>query len=442
MGALSLKAIIQISDMIKVLWFTNVDVDLGDLEKGLNSDKRGWMSTLAAEIMEETELHVASMSVKKKKSFLQGNLLYNHYLTPKFARTKLFLRILLGYKSVNNNILPQMLKLVEEIQPDLVHIHGSENEYIRIIPELNKMNIPALVSLQGIVSVISKKFTAGYSKLYVFTHFFNRGFKRTAILPQTLFLQWYQFKKQAKLEEEIFKEVPFFAGRTFWDRSIVGVLNPKAMYFHIDRVLKPIFYQKVWNTKRNEEVYIIHTTTSNSIYKGFEIIAESAYLLENSGLSFEWRIAGIKEDSWSVIHARKKLGLRFPKKSLVFLGKLNALDLANRMIESDQYVSSSHIENSPNNLAEAMMLGMPCIATDVGGTSTYLQNNLNGILVPSGDPHALAGSIFSLSLDLERRKRLGMNARQISLDRHNKAKIKSAIINTYNTIIDKRLEKQ
>lgn len=40
----------------------------------------------------------------------------------------------------------------------------------------------------------------------------------------------------------------------------------------------------------------------------------------------------------------------------------------------------SHIENSPNNLCEAMILGMPCIATDAGGTSTLLSNMKDGLL--------------------------------------------------------------
>ena len=50
------------------------------------------------------------------------------------------------------------------------------------------------------------------------------------------------------------------------------------------------------------------------------------------------------------------------------------------MLKSDIFVSASHIENSPNNVAEAMILGMPCIATFAGGTSSYIEDNKNGIL--------------------------------------------------------------
>ena len=60
------------------------------------------------------------------------------------------------------------------------------------------------------------------------------------------------------------------------------------------------------------------------------------------------------------------------------------------MLASDLYVSASHIENSPNSVAEAQLIGMPCIATGVGGTATYIEHNISGIIVPPGDPYALA----------------------------------------------------
>ena len=421
--------------MTKVLWFTNVEVDYNEIISGeLNNESRGWMSTLAGELCKDVELHIVSISLRKRKP-IRKELLSSYFVTPRYAQLRMFKGMLYGYKNLDGDVTSEMMSLVSEIKPDIVHIHGSEKQFIRLVQDLNNDGIPVLVSIQGIVSVIAKKFVAGYSESFIRRYFYEKGFKKNAFLPRTQYLLLKHFRKQAILEERIFRQVPFFAGRTHWDRSIVSLLNPNAKYFHIDRILKPIYYENCWDVNRpDDEPYIIHTTTGNSVYKGFEVIAEAAYLLEQSGFSFNWRIAGLAEKDWSVKAAKRKLGSRYPQKSLIFLGKVSALKLVESMLAADQYVSASHIENSPNNLAEAMMLGLPCIATDVGGTSTYLDNNTSGMLIPEGDPHALAGCVHLLAGDKEKRKRMGEQARQVSMARHDRSNVKSAILGAYRKI--------
>jgi glycosyltransferase involved in cell wall biosynthesis len=101
------------------------------------------------------------------------------------------------------------------------------------------------------------------------------------------------------------------------------------------------------------------------------------------------------------------------------------------------YVSASHIENSPNSVAEAQLLGMPVIATDVGGTSTYIENKKSGLLIPSGDPYALAGMIKSLSMDQALQKTIARNARKEALERHNKDRIVKCLLEAYASILNR-----
>ena len=150
-------------------------------------------------------------------------------------------------------------------------------------------------------------------------------------------------------------------------------MGDEATYFKIDRILKPEFYKAVWNSPNQENnKIIIHTTLGNAIYKGVDVIAEACSYLIEKGLNFEWRVAGVTEGCWSVRAAKKKLKHKFPKHKLVFLGQLDAKQLISQMLQANFYVMCSYIENSPNNLAEAMIMGMPCVATFAGGTSTYL----------------------------------------------------------------------
>ena len=83
-----------------------------------------------------------------------------------------------------------------------------------------------------------------------------------------------------------------------------------------------------------------------------------------------------------------------------------------------------------------MILGMPCIATDVGGTSSLLCNKKDGLLIQDGDPWSLAGAIIELKNNYEKAIEYGVNARKKAIERHNPAKIVSDLIDIYNDIID------
>jgi len=109
-------------------------------------------------------------------------------------------------------------------------------------------------------------------------------------------------------------------------------------------------------------------------------------LIESGFTNFEWRVAGISNNDLIVKVVKKFLKSLYPKSNLILLGKLSELELINNLLNSNLYVMPSHIENSPNNLCEAMMLGMPCIATCVGGTASLINNNDDGVLIQDGDP--------------------------------------------------------
>ena len=284
-----------------VLWFSNVDVELG---VGLNDESRGWLSTLALELSDSIDLHIVSINPYKKGS--HNGKWTTHYLKPKYFRSRLLIKFLLGNANLEGDLVPAMLEVLKLVKPDLVHIHGTERQFIRLIPHINTESIPSIVSIQGLTSVIYKKYTAGYSSKFVNSFVYEYGFNRSSLFPRTHASRLKEFSRKALQEENLFPLVQNFAGRTDWDRTITRVLSPESNYYHVDRVLKPVFYKSRWRPLSDARVYRIHTTTGNSLYKGFEVIAEASYLLELSGLSFQWHIAGLSEDDWSVRAARKK----------------------------------------------------------------------------------------------------------------------------------------
>ena len=57
------------------------------------------------------------------------------------------------------------------------------------------------------------------------------------------------------------------------------------------------------------------------------------------------------------------------------------------------FVCPSSIENSPNSVGEAMLLGMPVVCAEVGGVADILEDGVDGLLYPAGDVKKLAEAV-------------------------------------------------
>ncbi|MBN1993495.1 MAG: glycosyltransferase [Anaerolineae bacterium] len=73
----------------------------------------------------------------------------------------------------------------------------------------------------------------------------------------------------------------------------------------------------------------------------------------------------------------------------------------------DLFVQPSWHEGLPNTILEAMAAGLPVVATAVGGTPEVVVDGVTGLIVPPGDPMALAGAIHHLLVDTNLRGQMG-----------------------------------
>lgn len=115
----------------------------------------------------------------------------------------------------------------------------------------------------------------------------------------------------------------------------------------------------------------------------------------------------------SAIEARaRSLGL---EETLQLHGHVR--DVGRRLIEMQFALLVSHEEGLPNAVLEAMAVGLPVVATAVGGTPELIAHGRTGLLVPPRDPVALSVAIASVASDAELRERLGTAARREVQDR-------------------------
>lgn len=101
--------------------------------------------------------------------------------------------------------------------------------------------------------------------------------------------------------------------------------------------------------------------------------------------------------------------------SIIFTGRRR--DIPDILSCIDVFVMPSIAEGLPNALLEAMAMGKPIVATEVGGIPEVMKNGVNGLLVPPRDPSALATAMKGLIGNDRLAAQMGDAARDLVLDK-------------------------
>ena len=93
--------------------------------------------------------------------------------------------------------------------------------------------------------------------------------------------------------------------------------------------------------------------------------------------------------------------------AVILEGWVDGAKKARLLSQADVLLLPSHTEAMPISILEAMSYGKPVIATPVGSVPTVVESGRNGLLVPVGDPKALAEAIDAFGNDAALRRRMG-----------------------------------
>ncbi len=305
--------------------------------------------------------------------------------------------------------------IIDEFKPDIIHIHGSEHFY-GMVKAAGHTDAKMLVSIQGLLGSFSRA-----------AHFFGAlslveiaSSLRILELPVRLGLLWkyYYAKKGARREARILASADGYLGRTTWDRAHVTGFNRSAGYYHVGEILRPDFYERRWALGKCDRHTLIYTNAGHPC-RGTENLLRAMALLREEFPDISLRLAGtVSTRSGYGRFVRRKINELDLGDRVEFLGYLDAGTMVRELLRSHAFVITSYIENSPNSLAEAMLLGMPCIGSYVGGIPDMLQDHGSGLLYPVDDVPLLADKMRRIFVDDEMATGLGENASRVAHERH------------------------
>lgn len=331
-------------------------------------------------------------------------------------------------------------RVISDFKPDIIHLYGTEKRHnLSLIREEKK--VPIVISLQGILATYEKNYYAGidlstYLRFLTLRDFIKGGAIRSR----------RKMQKDAFCEREMLEKVKYVEGRTDWDRVTALDINPCLQYYFCPRLLREEFYNTQKWQKDSMVPYTIFVHQGNYPIKGLHFMLEALRILKRKYANVKLFIAGrdIFDDS-TFIKKYKRSGYSIYLEEMVkkyklennmqFTGYLSAENLAEILVKCNVMVIPSAIENSPNSLAEAEVLGVPCVASYVGGNPEMLRDGQDGFLYCYNEPALLADKIGKIFDNPDLAQRLSESAREFALKRHDPTTLERTLLGIYENIL-------
>ncbi len=97
-----------------------------------------------------------------------------------------------------------------------------------------------------------------------------------------------------------------------------------------------------------------------------------------------------------------------------FTGFLDFEDKIREFSQADIFINTNKIDNMPVSILEAAAMGLPIVATNVGGISRLLNNGETGLLVADDDAEAMARAVKKLLVEPKSVRQLSDNGRKLA----------------------------
>ena len=243
-----------------------------------------------------------------------------------------------------------------------------------------------------------------------------------AIIRDILFLKLLKRKRKYSVYHLHFGRIPEIIRKNNMEWKLLKkALGLSSQIIAIDSRTKEALEKEFGSEKvnlianpfvtKNTEKYVNGETSKIVMFLGWCVKTKGIEELLSAWISIErqypdWvlKIVGPYDTEY-----QKKLKQKYHSNSIVFEGEKEHEEALDILSKSEVFVLPSYTEGFPNAVLEAMALGKPIIATDVGAIKEMLSDN-SGVVIPPQDTDAVKQALLKVLDDEKLRKSLGDNA--------------------------------
>lgn len=374
---------------MKILWVCNIMLPM--VAEYLNkeaSNKEGWLTGLADTILQNAQDNEIQLAVAFP---VQQELTENHFQVPvKGGKGILecypFVEDVNHPENYSSRLEVQFQQIAQACRPDVVHCFGTEFPHTLAVTKVFPKE-KVLVGIQGLCKLYAQRYLADLPKAVIRRVTFRDFLKKDSIQQQE-----QKFIRRGEQEVEALKGAGHVTGRTWIDKAFALEVNPKVQYHFMNETLRSNFYQDHWDLEACEK-HSIFLSQGNYPIKGLHYMLKAMPAILKKYPDTKVYVAGDSIVNYRTVKDKIKISsygkylLELIENNqlqdkVIFLGRMNGEDMKARYLKSHLFVCPSVIENSPNSLGEAMLLGMPCVTAMVGGISTIFADGEDGIGYP------------------------------------------------------------
>lgn len=390
---------------MRVLWLCNIMLPMVAEKLQMESNvKEGWITGILTRLIAEGKESGITLGIAFPA---EENLAHFHdvYL---FQNTPVecfgFYEDMDHLEQYQPKLERRMEEIIDQFQPDIVHIFGTEYPHALSMARVFSHPKRLLVGIQGIISWYEKDYLADLPREVYESRTFRDIIRRDSILQQRR-----KYAERGRMEVETVRITGNITGRTEYDRNFTEKTNPDAVYYPMNETMRPCFYEGAWDFEKCEK-HRIFVSQADYPIKGFHYLLRAlpavlkefpdtkVYVAGNNILRRNGMIDRIKVSAYAK-YLEKLMKEHAVKDKVLFLGKLSAEQMKEQYLKCHVFVCPSVLENSPNSVAEAMLLGTPVVAARVGGIPSMIKDRREGLLYTGNDVDKLAETIIELWKD-------------------------------------------
>jgi len=418
---------------MKVLWIVNFPFGpLCDLA-GINQFSSGnWLGAAFEALAEEEELEISVATVSRVKELkVRKEGKHSFYVLPGGLASEY------DHQSLKNSIYWEQIKM--ECQPDLIQIWGTEYSHGYLALQVMK-EIPSVIYMQGLMSQIARHYLSGISNSELRSFITLRDILKWDWVKQ----QQLKFYRSSLIEAKMLQIAGNVIVENEWCESHCKSIAPCTVY-KSQLSIKEEFYNHDWSLSTMRP-YTLMSNAGGYPVKGLHILLKALSLIKKKYPNVTLLIPGelspfektfsqrLLTGGYSKFLMRIILDYNL-KDNIVFLGKLSAEEMAAEMAKCNVFVMPSSIENHSSTLIEAMIVGVPCVSSYVGGIPEYLTHNVNGLVYRFEEQEILSAHIIKLFQNPSFAEKIALNARTGMRNSRQSSNLKEELLTVYKNVV-------